>query len=808
MRMSEILSRARFRPLTPALIVIVLLLSATGAFALAGAAATTHSVSIAHPGSGRTRRSSPVSGAAISTAFPPREVSAAYSSGEYPMGLADYGQAHLSTSSYDAAATISSLSTEGTGTVGADMSFQLNAVLQFETGGQDYEYWIQDVATVDTATSSVPSFENNIWNFSSSDMCLSSTAVAGDGSVLPYSGCEGYYVYGVASSFTYPGTFQLIVNASTNAAGQPTVRFMYDVGSGFQTFDLVTFPFVSQGVSGLAFIVNSGETTPAGADYDTEFVLGGPGGGSTTANEGSDVDLTLEFWNGDNYQMVYNGENHGEDTAETITNTEVTGEYYTASGSLFAEVTAGTENIDLMWSSSQIAFVDLDGPGACDGTLVSGASSTPYTAGYGSITLWPVSEGFAVSCDGYTLSLGTYDLSAGTTTTLTAGTWADLDFEEGGLVAEATWSVSIASESLAGSGATLGFYVPVGTYAFSISGPATYLPQPSGGQIDVASTGASVTVTWQSVRVTASTSSASVDLGQSVEFSVDLTGASSDAFDWSGLPSGCSGANTSQLQCRPTSAGVSGVVVEVTDANGYGATSAALSFTTFADPMVGPPVASSGSADVGQTVSFRVSTTPGSGGDTLVWMGLPTGCASANSTSLSCVPSSPGDSVLWVTLTDSNGFSATSSDSPFVVFALPTVGPIQMSPTADVQAGQTLNLTVTATPGSGGLQYVWSGLPTGCVSVDSATLSCTPSAAGTWDVTVTVTDSNHGTATSLVAVVTVQPAPAGPSALDGYIVLAAVVVAIAAACAAGAVLVRRRRSKDQQSKGPPPSVIG
>ena len=280
-----------------------------------------------------------------------------YSAAQDPMGLADYGQAHYSSSSFLATASISSLSTSGSGSVGSDMSFQLNVVLEFENGGNLYDYWIQDVAGVNTAAKEVQYFENNIWNLSSSNMCLSNSAVSGNGEVYPFSGCEEYYAYSVGASFAYPGTFQLKVNTTVNSNGQPTVRFMYHIGAGFVTYDFVTFPFVSQLDQSYSFVVNSGGTTPAGAYYDAEFVLGGPGGGTSTADVGSDIQLTLQLWNGNNYQMIQNGENHGEDTAETITNAEVNGYYYASTGELYAGVVAGTENIDQMWGSDSITFV-------------------------------------------------------------------------------------------------------------------------------------------------------------------------------------------------------------------------------------------------------------------------------------------------------------------------------------------------------------------------------------------------------------------------------------------------------------------
>ena len=789
------------------LVILALLVGSAGYFALTplhdgnGPALSEHSLR-----SGSESSSKPAQRAVVATptALPPRKAGAAYPAGQNPMGLADFGESgsgtySYTTTSFDATAAINSLSVCASSSPcgSTDMTFQLNTVLGFENGGNWYAYWTQDVTWVDTSSHAVTEIENNIWNLSSGSATMYSSSVSGNGQI--YSSSSGdYYAYGVGTSFSYPGAFQLILNASVNGNGHPVVRFMYDTGGGFVTYDLVTFPWVGQLDYSDNFIVDGGTSAPDGMYYDAEFVACGPGDWSNTVNEGSSVEFFLQYWNGNNYQTISNGEDHGEDTGETITNTEVYGAYYTATGELFAEMIAGTENIDLIWDSSQVATVDINGPGSSDATLYAGSFGTPYLAGYGSITLWPVAPDFQVSCDGFTLDLGTYTLSAGGTTTLSAGTWADLTFGETGLGAGASWKVSVGTDSQSSSGATLSFYVPTGSYTYSVSGPASYLPQPSVGDAGVGSTGGDVSVFWQLVQAKSSMKSGSVDVGQEVTFSVSLTSAANDTFSWSGLPSGCSSANASEIACRPVSAGTSHMTVEVTDGNGYHATSAALGFTTFSDPTIGPADGSPASSDVGQTVVFSVASTPGSGGDITVWSGLPTGCESANSTSVTCAPSEWGTFTINVTITDSNGLSASSS-APFTVFAMPTVGSVGVSPGTTILAGGGFTFNVSATPGSGGLVYVWNNLPSGCQSTDSDSVTCTPSVAGTWNVTVTVTDSNHGGATSLGVTVTVQPSFLGLPALEGYALLGVVLAAAIAAILAVALRRRNRRREEEAS---------
>jgi hypothetical protein len=750
-----------------------------------------------------TRTSAPIASTAgkltsvsqLSATFPPRKAAAFYPAGQDPMGLADYGQAHYDTKSFLASVSIASLSTLGSGSVGSDMTFQLNVNLGFEDGGNWYVYWIQDVAELDTSNNYIY-FIDNVWNSSGPSGSVYSSTLAGNGQFGTYSGQQYYYdvasgsLQGNGVYLTYPSTFDMIANTTINGNGQPVVDFTYQNGGSWITYDRVTFSFVSHLDYSDNFLVTSATPNPAGLGYDAEIVLGGPGGGSNTNDQSSNVQLTLQYWNGNNYQMIQNGENHGEDTGETITNAEVNGYYYASTGQLYAGVIAGTENIDQLWGSTTIAFVNLQGPGTCDGTLFSGSSGTPYIGGNASITLWPVSPDFQVSCDAFTLNLGTYSLSAGSTLDLAAGTWANLGFGENGLSGESTWSVTIGSDVHAGSGTVLNFYVPVGSYQYTVSGPAHYLPQPSTGALTLSSAGAGVSVTWQEVQVSTNSTSGSVDLGQVVEFSTSLTGTTGDSFAWSGLPTGCSGIDSFDISCRATGAGASSVAVAVTDANGYTATSAASSFTVYVDPSISAPAAPVTSSDVGQSVTFSTIVTPGSGGDTFTWLGLPLGCASADAASVACVPSAKGTYTVEITLTDSNGFTVRAAEL-LTVYPLPTVDSFTVNPGTTILVGQSLTFTVIVGNGSGGYHYSWTGLPSGCQSTDSSSLSCTPTEPGSWNVSVLVTDSDGGTATSQGVAVSVQPSFLGLPALEGYALF--IVLPIVVVIALIAVYAARRR---------------
>jgi YVTN family beta-propeller protein len=250
-------------------------------------------------------------------------------------------------------------------------------------------------------------------------------------------------------------------------------------------------------------------------------------------------------------------------------------------------------------------------------------------------------------------------------------------------------------------------------------------------------------------------SQSSADVGQTVTLTSTATGGSGSypTYVWSGLPaSGCTGVTTATVACTFGSAASLSIEVAVTDSNGMtSASSEALSFMVYADPIVGTPTASPTSADMGQTVTFTAVGSLGSGGYTYVWTVSPAGlgCIPSVTNTLKCVPTAAGNNyVVSVTVTDSNSnTSAKASSAAFSVYGDPTVT-TPVATTASLDIGQSTSLSTIATPGSGSLSYYWTGLPAGCQTSNAATITCKPSAPGVYSVRVSVTDSSGANVTS------------------------------------------------------------
>ncbi len=331
-----------------------------------------------------------------------------------------------------------------------------------------------------------------------------------------------------------------------------------------------------------------------------------------------------------------------------------------------------------------------------------------------------------------------------------------------GIYTSYTWSPSGAGLGCAASTTATISCTPTVAGSYTIS--VTVRDSNSG---TVTATSASYTVYGLPTIAAPTANLTSADVGQAVTFTATASGGSGGfTYSWSGLPAGCTGGTAATVSCTVSTALTASVTVSATDSNGVSTgASSALSFVVHPDPTATTPTATPSSVEVGQTVSFATTASSGSGTYVYSWSGLPTGCAPSNADPLSCTPTATGTFSVGVTVLDSNHFPYAPSTLSFTVIAGPSVTTPTATP-ATVDVGQTTSLSATASGGSGGFTYVWSGLPTGCTGTNAATTSCTPTAAGTFQVGLNVTDSSGGKAPSglLRFVVSAAPTVGKPTA--------------------------------------------
>lgn len=166
--------------------------------------------------------------------------------------------------------------------------------------------------------------------------------------------------------------------------------------------------------------------------------------------------------------------------------------------------------------------------------------------------------------------------------------------------------------------------------------------------------------------------------------------------------------------------------------------------------------------DLGMALNASVNVsgiTGGSGNATnlsFAWSGLPTNCTTQNASNYTCYPTATGTFHIAVNVTDfSDGQSGVAAAVAIVVNTDPIVTSIVAS-TTNLTVNQTVTFTVTASGGSPPLVYVYSGLPANCTGT-SASVTCTPTTAQTYNVSVAVTDAANFTSNSAFVVVRVAP---------------------------------------------------
>lgn len=214
--------------------------------------------------------------------------------------------------------------------------------------------------------------------------------------------------------------------------------------------------------------------------------------------------------------------------------------------------------------------------------------------------------------------------------------------------------------------------------------------------------------------------------------------------------------------------------------------------------------------DVGMPLNASVNASAITGGSgnvtnlTFAWSGLPTNCTSQNVSNYTCYPTVVGTYSVDVTVTDfSDQQTGTAPKITITVSSDPVVASIVAS-TTNLSVNQSVTFTVAASGGTAPLLYVFSGLPAGCTG-NTSTVTCTPTTAQAYHVSVSVLDAVNFSSNSQFVVVRVAPASAHsstatPSAGQWAVIVGILVVGLALA---GYLWVRARR-EDRLGRSAPP----
>lgn len=287
-----------------------------------------------------------------------------------------------------------------------------------------------------------------------------------------------------------------------------------------------------------------------------------------------------------------------------------------------------------------------------------------------------------------------------------------------------------------------------------------------------------------------SSSRASADVNQTIWVNVTQTGGAAPVrYLWEAVPAGCPVPTGDTAVCVPSEPGEASFEVTLVDGNGITLNLTEGPFPISGDPTVGLS-ASRSTADAGVLVVLSSQVLEGDAPYRYDWSGLPSGCSPTSGGSSATCGFSAGTPTVWLNITDANGFAADAAPVHLGIYPALTA---TITGGGNLTQGQTLDLTVTPSGGSGSVAYAWQNLPSGCSPPTGGDLSCVPSTTGEYNITVLLSDGGGGRVT-LVATVNVTAVPSGSSAgSDSTLLIVAGIAVVLVVVLVVVVAVRRRR---------------
>ena len=300
-------------------------------------------------------------------------------------------------------------------------------------------------------------------------------------------------------------------------------------------------------------------------------------------------------------------------------------------------------------------------------------------------------------------------------------------------------------------------YTPSSTGTYDVGAVVTSNDGNSYGTTD----GMSITV--EPALTVSVSSSGGADVGQQFTLTASASGGyGSYSYQWysgsAGSGSAISGATSSTYTTSESSSGTYDFYVEVTDDTGNTVSSSTYSQTVDSDPSISI-YASHNPSDAGQAIDFSTSVSGGTGSYTsysyILYDGTSTSdsqLASGSSSSFSYTFSTSGSYLLTYSVTDSNGYTATSSLTQNVNTDLSVTVASSQNPT---DSGNTVEFTSSVSGGTPGYSYSWSVDGNTYTSQD---INVSFSSSGSYSVQLTVTDAaGYSVSQSLTETVNSDP---------------------------------------------------
>ncbi len=545
---------------------------------------------------------------------------------------------------------------------------------------------------------------------------------------------------GASSSNTVVLPYQLVIQTAPTITITPTTLSNGTAGTAYTSTNFTA----SGGTSSYTYSISTG-SLPAGMSLSTAGTLSGTPTAAGTFN------FTVQAKDANNFTGTQAIALTVDAPAITVTPTTVanatvgaayTPVNFTASGgaaSYSYSVSAGSLPAGMSLSTA--------------GTL----SGTPTAAGTFNFTVqakdannFTGTQAITLTVDAPAITITPTSLSNGT-----AGTaYTSTNFTASGGTGSYTYSVSAGSlpagMSLSSGGTLSGTPTAAGTFNFTVQAKDTN---------NVTGTQAiSLTVDAPTITVSPNTvSNATVGVAYTPASFTASGGAAAYTYSVSAgsLPAGMNLSSGGTLSGTPTAAGTFNFTVQAKDANNFTGTTSSISMTVNAPTItVGPGAISNMQVGVPYSQQFIASGGTQGSGYTFAASGtVPAGLSLSSSGLLSGTPTSATSSASFtVTATD----QSTGTGAPFsgsqgytVSVAAPTLSISPVSGTTLTAATQNSSYSqpFTASGGTPNYNYQITGgtLPNGLSLSNGGQLSGTPTEAGTFNFTVTATDSSTGT---------------------------------------------------------------
>jgi parallel beta-helix repeat protein len=262
---------------------------------------------------------------------------------------------------------------------------------------------------------------------------------------------------------------------------------------------------------------------------------------------------------------------------------------------------------------------------------------------------------------------------------------------------------------------------------------------------------------WQPLSVVISPSSAIIDLGQSQNFTSNVSGGTSPyTYQWYLNGVAVSGANISSSIYEPIKVGLFTVFVKVTDNTGLQATSNVVNVKVNEALFV--TVLPSSAMDVDQSETLNSTVYGGTSPYAYQWYLNSVAVPGATTSTWNYLPTSTGSSMIYLKVTDSAAPRANivaSNNITVTINAAPSVKISPNSTTMDI--GQPKTFTLIVAGGASPYKYQWYVNGTPVSGATSSSWVFTPTSSGSYMVYANATDNVGLRAKSNIASVTVNP---------------------------------------------------